>query len=133
MFMVGKVFRCKKFKKNSKFPDFKPFLFDLGDPNSCYCIAYQVIYSSAGSNLNFNFHKFECGLNLNMRVKFKGGLNWQLPTAIRVKSKCGLTSRAGKMHVITVLFFSWKCMIWIFIYFSKTREIEIFQLQPMMP
>ena len=37
-----------------------------------------------------------------MRVKCKGGLNWQLPTAIRVKSKCGLTSRAGKMHVITV-------------------------------
>ena len=100
--MVGKVFRCKKFLKNSKFPDFKPFLFDLGDPKSCYCIAYQVIYSSAGSNLNFNFHKFECGLNSNMRVKFKGGLNCQLPTAIRVKSKCGLTSRAGKMHVITV-------------------------------
>ena len=105
MFMVGKVFRCKKFLKNSKFPDFKPFLFDLGDPNSCYCIAYQVIYSSAGSNLNFNFHKFKCGLNSNMRVKFKGGLNWQLPTAIRVKSKCGLTSRAGKMHVITVYIF----------------------------
>ena len=89
-------------KKISKFPDFKPFLFDLGDPNSCYCIAYQVIYSSAGSNLNFNFHKFECGLNSNMRVKFKGGLNCQLPTAIRVKSKCGLTLRAGKMNVITV-------------------------------
>ena len=46
------------------------------------------------------FISFECGLNLNMRVKFKGGLNCQLPTAIRVKSKCGLTSRAGKMHVI---------------------------------
>ena len=49
------------------------------------------------------FISFECWLNLNMRVKFKGGLNCQLPTAIRVKSKCGLTSRAGKMHVITVI------------------------------
>ena len=65
---------------------------------------YLHMQSSAGSNLNFNSISFNCGLNSNMRVKFKGGLNCQIPTAIRVKTKCGLTSRAGKMHVITVYF-----------------------------
>ena len=37
-----------------------------------------------------------------MRVKFKGGLNWQFSIAIRVKSKGVVNSRAGKCHINTV-------------------------------
>ena len=44
-----------------------------------------------------------CGLNSNLRVKYKGGLNWQLSKAIRVKSKGVVNLRADKCHINTVL------------------------------
>ena len=42
------------------------------------------------------FLSFECGLNSNMRVKFKGGLNCQLPTAIREKIQVRANIEGGQ-------------------------------------
>ena len=46
-----------------------------------------------------------CGLNSNMPVKYQGGLKWQIWIEIRVKSQGVVNSRAGKMHINTVVYF----------------------------
>ena len=100
--MVGKVFRCKKFKKNSNSLTLNHFCLIQVTQIHAIALHTKLFTLVLDPTLILIFLRCECGLNSNMRVKFKGGLNCQLPTAIRVKSKCGLTSRAGKMHVITV-------------------------------
>ena len=39
-----------------------------------------------------------------MRVKYQGGLKWQIWIEIRVKSQGVVNSRAGKMHINTVVY-----------------------------